>query len=72
MNLGSMLDKIVDYNKVLAEAGFKRNGDGIKPWSGRYTNSNGIHIDIRGSDWTAYPSKITGETVDDLKNYLNQ
>jgi hypothetical protein len=70
MNLDAILNKCVSYDKVLEEAGFKHNGDGIKPWSLRYTHADGRHIDVRSSDWTAYPENIEGDGPENLKKYL--
>lgn len=70
MNLDAIISKISSYTKILDEAKFKSNGDGIKPWSLRYTHADGRHIDIRNSEWIVYPELVSGNNPDDLKKYL--
>lgn len=52
-DLGAMLDKMRAYDRALEMHGYVRDGDGIKPWSTRWTLGTN-HVDIRNSEWTAY------------------
>ena len=69
MNLENMLNKSIVYDKVLKDAGFRRNGDGVKPWSLRYTNEDGKHVEIRSSEWT-YETNASGTGPESLKTFL--
>lgn len=75
MNLATICDKISTYSKLLKQHGYSMvEGGGIKPWSNRY--SNGLnHIDVRGSDWTAYIAETeicSGPDPETLAAFLNE
>ena len=71
-DLSVMLDKIKGYRDLLSTHGFVHTGDGVKPWSHRYTRSS-EHVDTRNTEWTAYVGNhevCSGPDVDTLRKFL--
>lgn len=70
MDLGQILDKIVDYNNVVKHRNFIKKGTGDIPWSIRYVNEEGTYVEIAGNEWKMYDSNHDlldfGTTPEDL------
>ena len=75
MDLATICNKIQSYSHILAQHNYKmQDGGGIKPWSHRYTNGLN-HVDVRGSEWTAYAGDIemmTGPDPKTLASFLTE
>jgi len=72
MDLGTIVDKIVEYNEVLTMFEFKQKGNGKIPWSVKHENKKGQIVEVRGSEWTLYENdeKVIGKSPDELKRHL--
>jgi hypothetical protein len=72
MDLGTMVDKIKEYDEVLTMFEFKHKGAGDKLWSIQHKNGKGHIIETRNSEWTLKRSgrEWTGKSPDELKRLL--
>ena len=72
MDLGSMVDKMKNYDEVLTMFEFEHQGPGTKPWSIKHENKKGQIIEVRNSEWTLYENgkETTGKGPNKLKKYL--
>ena len=72
MDVGTMLNSVIDYQKVFTQFGYKHSGTGTPAWSHRASHDNGSFIDYRASDWTYTGPRgnHTGRNTQDLKEFL--
>jgi len=59
-HLGSILDEIEQYKKILVREGYCLTATpGKAPWSNNHTHENRTSIDINGSGWIVYDASGT-------------
>lgn len=63
MDVGTMLDRINAYQKLIEKFGFVEAGTGVRSWPKKFVNSKDSNevLCVRNSDWALYRMDNTEE-----------